>query len=401
MRIDSPVGALADALGRAGLVLEKRTIPILTAITLRVDTADVWVAAANFEQCITATVQAEVESGGVIAVPGKRLLDLIAGFPDDATVSLTAHPSHVEIHSGASTYRLPRLAEQEVPDPLSAGDGARRVELTRDRALRLFERVAFAVAEKDPRYYYCGVHLHAVDGRLAAAAADGKTLARVVLDIPLPADAASIIVPNAGVALIIKLLKQLPRAHAPVSLAWSERVVEVVTANFSIASKLVDGTFPDYRRIIPTASSNFVVVARTDLKAVLARLEAVVDPQFKIPGVVGLEWEERTALHLSLQRQCGDADDPIAGEVTGQGKVALTLKALTNITNALVGERVRINHAGRTDPIVVTDPDDADLVVVTMPVLWNIAAQRHELHPARLRREPRRVSPKSATGDLR
>jgi DNA polymerase-3 subunit beta len=373
MRIEITAGALADALGRAGLVLEKRTIPILTAITVRADTADIQTSATNLEQRITATTPAEVESDGLVALPGARLIGLIAGFDAGAKVTLTAYTSHVLIQSGRSSYRLTRLAEQDVPDPLSAGDGACRVELTRNRALRLFERVAFAAAKKDPRAYCCGVCLHAVGNRLAAIASDGKTIARVVLEVPLSADAASIIVPNEAIERIIKLVKKLP-ADTAVSLAWTERIIEVVTAGFTLASRLVDGTFPAYERVIPAASTNSVVVTRADLKAALERLEAVVDPQFKVPGVVGLEWEDRTALHLSLQRQYGDADDPISGEATGQGKVALTLKALTNITNALVGERVRINHAGRTDPIVVTDPDDADLVVVTMPVIWNVAA---------------------------
>jgi DNA polymerase-3 subunit beta len=219
MRIEIAAGALSDALGRAGQVLKLErhiNIPVLAAITLGAHADRVQVSATNLDQYIAVSAAALDALDGVVAVPGGRFAALIDGLPRAASVMLTAHPNHLEVRSGRSTYKLPRLPEYDVPEPLAVNEAACRVELTRDSALRLLGPAY--VAADDERYYLRGIHLHSVAGRLAAVATNGHVLCRRIIDAPLPTDVPTITLPIEAVKPLVKLLKQCA-TDAAVSLA--------------------------------------------------------------------------------------------------------------------------------------------------------------------------------------
>ena len=178
----------------------------------------------------------------------------------------------------------------------------------------------------------------------------------------------SCIVPNASIAAIIKLLTKT--TVEDVRLRRSKSLLEVSAPGFVLTSKLIDGTFPDYARVIPAAPANSATVDHADLVAALTRLDAVSAHEKKLQHLVGLSWDPaEPVLRLSLPHQPGAADDVIAATVAGSAPVqtAAQIRHVVELVDELRGKRVCIATAGAGNPILVTDPADDAVLMLQMP----------------------------------
>ncbi|WP_273794111.1 DNA polymerase III subunit beta [Brucella intermedia] len=261
MRVSIDRSQLAHALAAVNRAIESRnTIPILANVLLAVEDGQLRLTGTDLDVEITTSLPVLDCQPGSVTVPGKMLADIAKRATGDVTLALD--DGRLTVASGRSRYKLDTLPAEDFPS-FSAGKFDTTLEL--DLAA-LVAPCVHCISTDETRYYLAGVYLHAVDGRLVAVATDGHRLMRNVG----PAGAL-----ESGVILPRKLVGLLPKGTVTVEL--SQNKVRVTSGSTVITCKLIDGTFPDYVRVIPTGNSNVLTVDRQALMKAVERVAAVAD----------------------------------------------------------------------------------------------------------------------------
>ncbi|UYE95794.1 hypothetical protein HAAEEKHM_00074 [Sinorhizobium phage AP-16-3] len=299
MRFSISRANLTRVIGAVSKVVESRnTIPVLSHLLLSADGKQLRVTGTDLDITATAGTEADVQASGTVCVDAK-LLGSIAAKAGADSVELSLEGDKLTVKSGRSRFSLATLPAVDFPD---LGGGTFTAEFELDLA-SLFAPVAFAISSDDVRYYLQGIFLHSHEGKLTAVATDGHRLAAQSTEsgVTIP----DIIVPKKTVGL-------LPKGSVKVSV--SDTKIRVVSGDFVMTSKLIDGTFPDYRRVIPSANDKVVTFDRDALLHASDRVATISSERgravkFSIaPG----------GISLSVRSDVGDAADEIAADYTGE-----------------------------------------------------------------------------------
>jgi DNA polymerase-3 subunit beta len=361
--IKTQAGSLVAVLALCVLPLRERQtqrIPALGAVRLAGSTDGLSITATTFDGTITICL-AEAEAEGEVAVPLERLAALVRHFPADAKITITSDDHAAAVTCGRSGFRLPVFP---IPDLLGRhllGEETGRVELDARIARDLFARPAFAAADEASRPYLRGIFLHSTGDNLVAVGADGFRLCRITTPATttLSTDR-SLIIPIEMVKAINCLLGNV---FGNVTLRRSDRLFSVEGAGFTLISRRVDATYPDYERLIPCEAPNVVIVSRAALSECLARFAAVAGPEIGTP-VVSLRWDA-DGLRLGAE----GSEDYLAADVDGGGETAVQAKHLAELINALRGDTVKISAGGPPgSPIAITGPQDQNFFAIQTPI---------------------------------
>ena len=257
-------GGLLKALTHVQSVVERRnTIPILANVLMRADDGVVELAATDMDISVIEKVSADVGQQGATTVSAHTLFDIVRKLEEGAQVELGGgtEEGQIALRSGRSTLKLATLASEDFP-AMADDDMPHSFALGADALRRLIDRTRFAISTEETRYYLNGIYLHAVDGEtgkvLRAVATDGHRLA--LMEVPLPDGAEgmpSVIVPRKTVNELRKLIDE---SEDDVSIALSETKIRFAVDGIVLTSKLIDGTFPDYDRVIPDGNDKFLEV---------------------------------------------------------------------------------------------------------------------------------------------
>lgn len=321
-------------------VESKNTIPILATVRLVADGATLQATATNLDIEITGSVPAD----GSLAccVDAKLLAGIVSKAGGD--IELEHDGNTLTVKSGRSRFKLQTLPVEDFPD-LTAGEFTTTFEADLST---LFAAVAFAVSTEETRFYLQGVYLEPT----AATATDGHRLAHVTAALP---SFQPIIVPSKTVAL-------WPKGSAHVSLSSTK--IRIQTNDVVLTSKLIDGTYPDYRRVIPTGNDKYVLADKAALQAAVARVSTVADQRGRAvkleiaPGQIGLS-----------VRGDAEATDSVEVDYSGEPlEIGFNSAYLAEILANVPGETVRIalNDAG--SPTLFTAPDKDGALSVLMPM---------------------------------
>jgi DNA polymerase-3 subunit beta len=368
VKITANAGELAAALALAATLGEDKRVrnhSSLEAVNLVTDGATVKIGANVLDHAVTLTVPADIEDPGALAVSGQRLAALAAGFPKDAKIQIGDDGAAARVTCGRSRFRLPVISQDELPAaPAIDGELGRKL-VEREEALALFERPLFAAGTEPTRSYLCGIFLHDSDGALAAVATDAHRLCRTI--IPGAAGLSQdnhLIVPRPAAKIALRLLAD--KSHEFIGLRRSPTLLAVEAVRFNFISKLIDASYPDYKRVIPQPSKQAVTVERAALAQALERIKAVADPAVRAMPVCSLAWQDNE-LRLYLAGHPDAADDVIDAAVDGPGRTAAQIGHLAELLESFNGKRVRIDAADAMTAVLITDPDDPDFLVVQMP----------------------------------
>ena len=280
MRFTIERSALVTAVAPLKNVIRARnTIPIFDHVLISAATDGAKLAVTDMDMVLVERVTANVENEGTASVPATKLSEIAKRLPTDGEVKFERRDGHVHIRAGRANVRLPSFDPDNFP---SLQIGKLPYEFTIEAAdlFRVIENVRFAMAPDDKRYYLCGVYLHTTQESLRAVATDGNRLA--MSNAPLPAGAGAmpgIIVPDKTINLLHDLLKG---AAGEVFVAVSDRMILATTETWSLASKLIEGTFPDYERAIPTGNEHILNLDRDTLAAAVALVSSIMAEKTKI-----------------------------------------------------------------------------------------------------------------------
>ncbi|QIG68696.1 DNA polymerase III beta subunit protein [Rhizobium phage RHph_TM3_3_14B] len=354
MRLTISKTDLARVLTNVGRVIEARnTIPILGNVLLDATSDGLTVTGTDLDIVATDRAPAEVAASGRICVDAKLLQDIAKKAGGDISLSLEA--DRLIVKSGRSVFKLATLPAADFPD---LKDGKFDASFDIDLAA-LFAPTSFAISTEETRFYLNGVfmHLHeAGDQFLRAVATDGHKLSRHQVAYPGDAAFAGVIVPRKTVGL-------LPKGTVNVSV--SDAKIRIVAGDFVLTSKLIDGTFPDYERVIPKANDNLVTVDRDAFMKAADRVATVSSEKGRAvrltiaPGSVGFAVNNADAV----------ATDEIEADYSGEPiEIGFNAAYLRDLFGVLPSGQVTVALADAGSPGVFTSPGFDGLVLVGMPM---------------------------------
>ena len=368
--------ALMRAMAHLARVVERRnTIPILGNVRLSPGDRYLTLTATDLDIEARVDVDCEVQGSGDITVPAGTMNDIVRKIAEGAPVSLGwgGTGTTVSVRSGRARFSLQALPASDFPD-LTVGDMTHRFTMPAATLLALIEATSFAVSTEETRYYLNGIYLHCpTDGEngslLRGVATDGHRLAR--FDAPAPEGASGmpgIIVPRKTVGEIARLAKDAMDKHGngDIEVALSVAKIRVSAANVTLTSKLIDGTFPDYQRVIPSGNDKRATLAREAFARAVDRVATISSERGR---AVKLSFDEGK-LRLSVTNpDAGSAEEEIEAEYDEAAiDIGFNSRYLADILAALEGDTVLVKLGDPGSPTLFQKSEADNLLIVLMPM---------------------------------
>src|SRR5215207_6086167 len=279
MKVTVERAELLKSLGHVHRVVERRnTIPILGNVLVRAEQSKLAFKATDLDLEVTETIAAEVSPGGSTTVPAHMFYEIVRKLPEGAQIVLegSGDRAMLTIRAGRSRFTLQTLPESDFPD-LAAGEMTHKFTLAAADLKRLIDKTQFAISTEETRYYLNGIYLHSAGTAKAATlrgvATDGHRLAQI--DLVLPSGATGmpgVIVPRKTVGEVQRLIED---NEAEVKIELSQGKIRFTLGNVVLTSKLIDGTFPDYGRVIPQNNDKELIVDKKDFEAAVDRVSTI------------------------------------------------------------------------------------------------------------------------------
>jgi DNA polymerase-3 subunit beta len=372
MKLTIERAALLKALSHVQSVVERRTtIPILSNVLLRAEAGRLALSATDMDLEIVEGVPARVERDGRTTAPAHTLFDIVRKLRDGAQVELEAlgGRNEMSLRSGRSTFTLACLPPEDYP-VMSAGELPHHFALSAAELRSLIDRTRFAISTEETRYYLNGIYLHATKNDevpvVRAVATDGHRLARVEITAPEgAAGMAGIIIPRKTVLELRKLVEE-GEAEAEVQIALGESKIRCAIGEAALTSKLIDGTFPDYDRVIPSGNDKILEV---DCKSFAEAVDRVSTISSERSRAVKLAIEKGGLVVSATSPENGTAVEEL--EVRYQStpiEIGFNSRYLLDITDQIAGEYVQFQMSDAGSPTIVRDSADSSALYVLMPM---------------------------------
>lgn len=371
MKITIERGALLKALNHVQSVVERRnTIPILSNVLLQADGGQLRLSATDLDLEIIETAPSDVIQDGGTTAPAHTLYDIVRKLPEGSQVQLEfgSDDPRLILRAGRSQFSLACLPKEDFP-MLTAGELPHQFALAAEDLKRLIDKAKFAISTEETRYYLNGIYLHVTDAsdgpqKLRAVATDGVRLARIEMDAPSgAAGMPGVIIPRKTVQELGRLIED---ADGPIQIGVSDAKIRFEFNGIVLTSKLIDGTFPDYSRVIPEGNDRILTINAKEFAQAVDR-------------VATISTEKSRAVKLNLERDRMDltVTNPESGNATEELlvefqadplEIGFNARFLIDVTSQLEGDEVQIFLADSGSPAVVQDSADEQALYVLMPM---------------------------------
>ena len=364
---------LLRCLSHVQSVVERRnTIPILSNVLIDADAGGgVKVMATDLDlQVVETMTAASVEGAGAITVSAHLLLDIARKLPDGSQVSLETADNRMVVKAGRSRFQLPTLPRDDFP-VIVEGELPTSFELPARELAEMIDRTRFAISTEETRYYLNGIFLHVSDEArpvLKAAATDGHRLARYTLDRPEGAEGMpDVIVPRKAVGELRKLLEEALDSNVQIDLSASKiRFALGGEGGVVLTSKLIDGTFPDYSRVIPTGNDKLL---RLDPKAFFQGVDRVATIATEKTRAVKMGLDEDKVTLSVTSPDNGTAAEEIAAEYKSEGfEIGFNANYLKDILGQIDSDTVELHLADAGAPTLIRRDENSPALYVLMPM---------------------------------
>ena len=361
---------LLKCLSHVQSVVERRnTIPILSNVLIEASSAGtVKVMATDLDLQVVETMSAvSVESAGAITVSAHLLFDIARKLQDGSQVSLETADNRMAVKAGRSRFSLPTLPRDDFP-MIVEGDLPTSFELPAATLAQLIDRTRFAISTEETRYYLNGIFLHVSDEELKAAATDGHRLAKFTLARPDGAEGMpDVIVPRKCVAELRKLLEEALDTNVLIDLSASKVRFTLGGQNgVVLTSKLIDGTFPDYTRVIPTGNDKLL---RLDPKSLWEGVDRVATIATEKTRAVKMALENDKVTLSVTSPDNGTAAEEVPADYSSEGfEIGFNANYLKDILGQIDGDTVELHLADAGAPTLIRQNDKSPALYVLMPM---------------------------------
>jgi DNA polymerase-3 subunit beta len=357
--------SLLRPLGHVQSVVERRnTIPILANVVLRAEEGELSLTATDMDMDIATEVGCSVMTSGTTTMSAHLLYDIARKLPDGAEVEIAVNDGHAMVSAGRSSFRLPTLPVEDFP-AISSNELPVNFSLTAADMRDLIDATRFAISTEETRYYLNGIYIHkAESGELCAVATDGHRLAMTRQALPSgAAQMPSIILPRKAVSELRKLLDDF---DGDVLIGLSETRAEFRFGVVRLTSKLIDGTFPDYTRVIPVGNDRIMQVDVSAFSAAVDRVSTIASEKSR-----SVKMGLRSGV-LTLSASNTDASSATEElEVSYDGpemEIGFNARYLLDIAGQVNSDMIEFALADQGSPSLVRAPGDEASLFVLMPM---------------------------------
>lgn len=363
MKLSAPREAFLDPLQAViGVVERRQTMPVLANVLIIARSGSVSFTATDLEVELVANADIEADQDGEITVPGRKLLDICRALKDNSAVQLSVSGDKATVRSGRSRFTLATLPASEFP---TVENIKARFDfgLSQSSMKRLLEKTHFAMAHQDVRYYLNGLLLEIASGKLRAVATDGHRLALCDVGVATNEDGTQqVIVPRKGVLELQRLLKE----DGDLKLSLGTNHVRAELDSIRFTSKLIDGRFPDYERVIPVQKGEYICAERGDFKQSLYRAAILSNEKYRGIRLDIGEDALRIQAHNPEQEE---AEEEIEVQYAGeQMEVGFNVNYLLDALGALDGESVNVQISDPSSSCLIWDSGTEGCQYVVMPM---------------------------------
>ena len=348
----------------AGVVERRQTLPVLSNILLVAEGDQLAMTGTDLEVELVGRVTLEEPAeAGSVTVPARKLMDICKSLPDDARIELALSGQKMVIKAGRSRFSLSTLPAAEFPN-VEDSPQALDLNLTQGHLRHLIDQTGFSMAQQDVRYYLNGMLLEVANGQLRAVSTDGHRLATCVADVVADTDSShQIIVPRKG---ILELARLLQNGEDAVRLLIGANHIRAHVGDFIFTSKLVDGKFPDYQRVIPRNGNKYMLGDRQVLRQVLSRIAILSNEKYR--GVRLLLTSGFLQVMANNPEQ-EEAEETVAVDYDGESlEIGFNVNYLLDSLSILNSDTVRFTLSDANSSALIEGVDEADSLYVVMPM---------------------------------
>lgn len=346
-----------------GAVERRQTMPALSNLLIRGNDQDLSITATDLEVELVATLEVELEDQGSTTIPARKLLDICRSLPDQSKIAINSSNEKVKVSSGRSRFSLATLPAEDFPT-LDDLELDQNVVIKEGQFKALIEKTAFAMAQQDVRYYLNGLLLELDADQIRTVATDGHRLAISQLDHKSDIDGSrQIILPRKGVQ---ELLRLLGSEDNEITVAIGKNHLRVNLPNLQFTSKLIDGRFPEYQRVLPEASDNRARIDKILLKQALSRASILSNEKYK---GIRLILDNNTMVIQAHNPEHEEAEDEIEIEYKGDRlEVGFNVVYLLDVLNALDSDKVEVIIQDANSSALIVSPESQASRYVVMPM---------------------------------
>jgi DNA polymerase-3 subunit beta len=351
----------------AGVVERRQTLPILSNVLLALEDKTLSLTGTDLEVELIGRV--ELEAAGVdgeVTVPARKLVDICKSLPEGSTIEFSLEAGKATVKAGRSRFTLSTLPAADFP---AVEGGAGSVALSLDQSLvkQLIDGTAFAMAQQDVRYYLNGLYLEIMGGRLRVVATDGHRLALATGPALVEAADTGVIIPRKGVLELSRLLD----GSVPLELAIGTNHIRATNEQFTFTSKLVDGKFPDYERVIPKNADKSVIGERGELKQAFTRTAILSNEKYR---GVRLKLSDNNLDITANNPEQEQAEEVVGVQYTGaELEIGFNVSYLLDVLSVLERPQVRLSLSDEASSALLENAEapsegEPERLYVVMPM---------------------------------
>jgi DNA polymerase-3 subunit beta len=347
-----------------GVVERRQTLPILSNVLVKLEANHLAITGTDLEVEVLShsNLEGVDYKAGETTIPARKFLDICRSLPDKAVINVECENNRAVISSGRSKFTLSTMPSTEFPN-VDQGPGELTFDCTADQIKLLIDRTSFAMANQDVRYYLNGMLWEVTSGQLRAVATDGHRLAMTTLQLAIACDnKVQAILPRKGVVELSRLLAE----EGGVEVMVGDNHIRIKGADFVFTSKLVDGAYPDYDRVLPKDGTLCITGEIDVLRQAFSRTAILSNEKYR---GVRLAFSENLLMMSATNPEQEEAEEEVEVNYTGEPfEIGFNVNYILDVLNNLDGDTVSFTLSGANSSALLEGAADKDSVYVIMPM---------------------------------
>ena len=348
----------------AGVVERRQTLPVLSNVLMVVDGEHLSLTGTDLEVELVGRVHLEnVSEAGEITVPARKLMDICKSLSENTLIEVYQDDQRVKLKAGRSRFTLSTLPANEFPS-IDEEVGSLTFTIGQSRLRRLIDRTGFAMAQQDVRYYLNGMLLEVSQNCLRSVATDGHRLAMCAIDADInQSEKHQVIVPRKG---ILEMARLLTEGDEMVHITLGANHIRAKTGDFTFTSKLVDGKFPDYERVLPRGGDKIIIGDRQELRQAFQRASILSNEKYR---GIRLILSEGLLKVMANNPEQEEAEEELSMAYSGEHmEVGFNVSYLLDVLSVISGESVKITLSDPNSSALLEESESGDSTYVVMPM---------------------------------